>query len=78
MGKLLNELTRYLEAQSWQIAVLTITVAVVSFLLRNRSAHVRYLLWLIVDTYHNMYNFLPGRLSKSFKNTRISRILSPV
>ena len=38
----------YLLAQSWQIAVLTIAVALASFLLRNRNAHVRYLLWLIV------------------------------
>jgi cytohesin len=38
----------YLLAQSWQIAVLTIAVALASLLLRNRSAHVRYLLWLIV------------------------------
>ncbi|MBN2317040.1 MAG: ankyrin repeat domain-containing protein [Sedimentisphaerales bacterium] len=38
----------YLLAQSWQIAVLTIGVALATFALRNRSAHVRYLLWLIV------------------------------
>jgi beta-lactamase regulating signal transducer with metallopeptidase domain len=38
----------YLLAQSWQIAVLTIAVALATFGLRNRSAHVRYLLWLIV------------------------------
>jgi ankyrin repeat protein/beta-lactamase regulating signal transducer with metallopeptidase domain/Tol biopolymer transport system component len=38
----------YLLAQSWQIAVLTIAVALASLLLRNRSAHIRYLLWLIV------------------------------
>ena len=38
----------YLLAQSWQIAVLTIAVALASLLLHNRSAHVRYLLWLIV------------------------------
>jgi len=48
MGAYLNELVRYLAAQSWQIAVLTAAVAVVTFALRHRSAHVRYLLWLIV------------------------------
>jgi ankyrin repeat protein/beta-lactamase regulating signal transducer with metallopeptidase domain len=48
MDLLLTQITDYLLAQSWQIAVLTIAVAVTSFLLRNRSAHVRYLLWLIV------------------------------
>ncbi len=40
--------TNHLLAQSWQIALLTVAVAAVSFALRNRSAHVRYLLWLIV------------------------------
>jgi len=48
MESWLIQITNYLLAQSWQIAVLTIAVAIVSFLLRNRSAHVRYLLWLIV------------------------------
>jgi cytohesin len=38
----------YLLAQSWQIAILTVLVVLASLLLRNRSAHVRYLLWLIV------------------------------
>jgi len=38
----------YLLAQSWQIALLTIAVALATFGLRNRSAHVRYLLWMIV------------------------------
>ena len=44
----LIRITNYLLAQSWQIAVLTVAVALATFLLRNRSAHVRYLLWLIV------------------------------
>jgi bla regulator protein BlaR1 len=44
----LNEMVRYLAAQSWQIAVLTVVVAAAAFALRRRSAHVRYLLWLIV------------------------------
>src|SRR3990172_6342224 len=44
----LNEVVRYLAAQSWQIAVLTVAVAAITFALRHRSAHVRYLLWLIV------------------------------
>ena len=48
MESWLIRITNYLLAQSWQIAVLTIAVVLVSFLLRNRSAHVRYLLWLIV------------------------------
>jgi len=44
----LIRITDYLLAQSWQIAVLTIAVALASCLLRDRSAHARYLLWLIV------------------------------
>ena len=48
MESLLTQSTNYLLAQSWQIAVLTIVVAFISFLLRNKSAHVRYLLWMIV------------------------------
>jgi len=38
----------HLITQSWQIAVLTVAVAVITFALRHRSAHVRYLLWLII------------------------------
>lgn len=44
----LIRIANYLLAQSWQIAILTIVVALATFALRNRSAHVRYLLWLIV------------------------------
>ena len=44
----LSQITDYLLTQSWQIAVLVVIVAAVNLLLRNRSAHVRYLLWLIV------------------------------
>jgi len=36
-----NEVVQYLAAQSWQIAVLTGAVAVATFALRGRSAHVR-------------------------------------
>ncbi len=48
METYLNEMVRYLAAQSWQVAVLTVAVAVATLALRSRSAHVRYLLWLIV------------------------------
>ncbi|UCC96962.1 MAG: ankyrin repeat domain-containing protein, partial [Phycisphaerales bacterium] len=48
MESWLIRIADYLLAQSWQIAVLTIAVALATFALRNRSAHVRYLLWLIV------------------------------
>ena len=48
MESWLSRITDYLLAQSWQIAVLIVVVAIVAFLLRNRSAHVRYLIWLLV------------------------------
>ena len=48
MEAYLTQITNYLLTQSWQIAVVVVVVAVVSWLLRNKSAHIRYLLWLIV------------------------------
>ncbi|HPC96208.1 MAG TPA: ankyrin repeat domain-containing protein [Sedimentisphaerales bacterium] len=48
MDALLNEVVRYLAAQSWQIAVLTLVVATATWALRHKTAHIRYLLWLIV------------------------------
>jgi len=43
-----KQVASYLFAQSWQIALLAVVVGLISFALRHRSAHVRYLLWLIV------------------------------
>ncbi|MFC1761161.1 ankyrin repeat domain-containing protein [Planctomycetota bacterium] len=40
--------TRFLFVQSWQVALLAIVIGVTVYLLRHKSAHVRYLLWLIV------------------------------
>jgi len=48
METYLTQISNYLLRQSWQIAILVMIVAVVSWLLKNKSAHVRYLLWLIV------------------------------
>jgi len=48
MDAYINPVVRYLLAQSWQVALLAAIVALISFALRNRSAHIRYLLWLIV------------------------------
>ncbi len=48
MENYLSTITNYLLTQSWQIAVLVVVIAVVNLALKNRSAHVRYLLWLIV------------------------------
>ena len=44
----LADIARLLITQSWQLAILIVIVALASYALRNRSAHVRYLLWLIV------------------------------
>ncbi|MFC1652087.1 ankyrin repeat domain-containing protein [Planctomycetota bacterium] len=48
MESWLSEIVDYLHTQSWQIAILCIMMATASFVLRHRSAHIRYLLWLIV------------------------------
>jgi len=48
MGNHLAGITEYLWHQSWQLAFLIVAVAAVCRILKNRSAHVRYLLWLIV------------------------------
>ncbi|UCC96846.1 MAG: M56 family metallopeptidase, partial [Phycisphaerales bacterium] len=48
MNDYLTQITDYLLTQSWQIAVLVVVVAAATLLLGNKSAHVRYLLWLIV------------------------------
>ena len=48
MENYLSTITNYLLTQSWQIAVLVVLIAAVNLALKNRSAHVRYLLWLIV------------------------------
>ncbi len=43
-----EQIMKYLFTQSWHIAILITVIAAVSFVLKNKSAHVRYLLWLIV------------------------------
>ena len=48
MGTYLVKITNYLWSQSWHLVLLIIVIAAVSWALKNRSAHVRYLLWLIV------------------------------
>jgi cytohesin len=48
MESLLTTIADYLWTQSWQIALLVGAVGLASWALRNRSAHVRYLLWLLV------------------------------
>jgi len=48
MENFLTQITNYLLTQSWQIAILVVLVTAVNLVLKNRSAHLRYLLWLIV------------------------------
>jgi cytohesin len=48
MEAVLTHIADYLWRQSWQIVLLVAAVALVSWFLRHRSAHVRYLLWLLV------------------------------
>ncbi len=44
----LADIARLLITQSWQLAILIAVIALIAYVLRSRSAHVRYLLWLIV------------------------------
>ena len=46
MANYLTSITNYLWTQSWQMVILAVIVAMLSILLRNKSAHIRYLLWL--------------------------------
>ena len=48
MENYMTSITNYLLAQSWQIAILVIVIAAVNLILKNKSAHIRYLLWMIV------------------------------
>jgi ankyrin repeat protein/beta-lactamase regulating signal transducer with metallopeptidase domain len=48
MAGFLSQIADYVITQSWQIALLVLIVAAITFALKNRSAHVRYLLWLLV------------------------------
>ncbi len=50
MENYLSPITNYLLTQSWQIAILVVVIAAINMALKNRSAHIRYLLWLIVLT----------------------------
>jgi beta-lactamase regulating signal transducer with metallopeptidase domain/Leucine-rich repeat (LRR) protein len=48
MSAYVHSVVSHLLAQTWQIALLATLVGLVTFVLRNRSAHLRYLLWLVV------------------------------
>ncbi len=48
MEDFLNQMVTHLIDQSLQVAILVVIVAAATFVLRKRSAHVRYLLWLVI------------------------------
>ncbi len=48
MNATLSQIADHLWSQSWQVVVLAAGIGVVTYLLRNHSAHVRYFLWLLV------------------------------
>ncbi|MHA2315678.1 MAG: M56 family metallopeptidase, partial [Candidatus Hermodarchaeia archaeon] len=48
MSAYANQVASYLFTQSWQIVLLAGIVGLISLALRNKSAHIHYLLWLIV------------------------------
>jgi len=48
MNSFTNQITNYLWNQSWQIVLLVLIIAAVTYMLKNKNAHIRYLLWLIL------------------------------
>jgi len=48
MDTIFTDITDYLLNQSWQIATLFAVVAVVCLALKRKTAHLRYLLWLLI------------------------------
>ena len=48
MENYLASITDYLWGQSWQITILAPMIIVATSLLKSKSAHIRYLLWLIL------------------------------
>ena len=48
METVFTDITDYLLKQSWQIAILFAVVAIVCLAVRKKSAHLRYLLWLLI------------------------------
>ena len=48
METYLTQIANYLLTQSWQIATLVVIIAIINWILKNKSSHVRYLLWMIV------------------------------
>ncbi len=48
MNSLINQITNYLWNQSWQIVILVLIIAAVTYMLKNKNAHIKYLLWLIL------------------------------
>ena len=48
MEAYLTQISNYLLRQSWQIILLVVVIGAVTLAMKNKSAHIRYLLWLIV------------------------------
>ena len=48
MNSLLIQTSEYIKQQSWHISILICTAMVLCWLLRHKSAHLRYMIWLIV------------------------------
>lgn len=48
MENIITQIIDYLWTQSWHIVILAIAIAALSLMLKNKSAHIRYLLWLIL------------------------------
>jgi beta-lactamase regulating signal transducer with metallopeptidase domain len=48
METVFTDITDYLLKQSWQIAILFAVVAIICMAIRKKTAHLRYLLWLLI------------------------------
>ncbi len=48
MNTILNQLSEYLWLQSWQVAILIGAAFILCRALRHKSAHLRYMIWLMV------------------------------
>ncbi|NQV34995.1 MAG: hypothetical protein HQ515_20035, partial [Phycisphaeraceae bacterium] len=48
MNTILNQLSKYLWLQSWQVTILIGVAFILCRVLRHKSAHLRYMVWLVV------------------------------
>ncbi len=77
MNALLNQLSEYLWHQSWQVSLLIGVAFILSHALRRKSAHLRYMVWLVVlakclvpPVFHVPVPLLPAQTIMQSSQTR--------